>query len=192
MNRDSPHQWRPQRNGTRLVCVFGLIGGRSRRLSFGLTRRGWRIGVRSRRLFFRFGFGPGPTTGLAMGVDSFNRLRRLFRPRGARRFFGDTCSAFALIVIPAAVSVVTGAVAGFTRAALRQQGLAPIVAAQLLRFVFVNRAGVRDLLSDLEFVELVDDLARLHFQLPRQFIDSNLTHIKVFRLTACSSHCLYR
>jgi hypothetical protein len=36
-------------------------------------------------------------------------------------------------------------------------------------------------------VQLVDDLARLHFQLPRQFIDSNLTHIEAFRLTAFTS-----
>jgi hypothetical protein len=33
------------------------------------------------------------------------------------------------------------------------------------------------LLGDAEFVELVDDLARLHFQLPRQLINPDLTHI---------------
>jgi hypothetical protein len=43
---------------------------------------------------------------------------------------------------------------------------------------------VRDLFGYAEFVQLVDDLARLHFQLPRQLIDSNLTHIEAFRLTA--------
>lgn len=66
-----------------------------------------------------------------------------------------------------------------TGAALRQQRFAAIIAAKLLGLVFINRTGVRDLLSDLEFVQLVDDLARLHFQLPRQFIDSNLTHSQV-------------
>ena len=59
----------------------------------------------------------------------------------------------------------------------RQQSFAAIVTAQLLRHVFVNRTGVGNFFGDAEFVELVDDLARLHFQLPRQFIDSNLTHI---------------
>jgi hypothetical protein len=79
-------------------------------------------------------------------------------------------------------SVMTGPVTGrFTYNALWQQRFAPIVPAKLLGLVFINRAGMRYLLSDLEFVELVDDLARLHFQLPRQFIDSNLTHIKAFR-----------
>jgi hypothetical protein len=74
----------------------------------------------------------------------------------------------------------------FGRERARQQRFAAIIAAQLLGHVFVDRAGVRDFFGDAEFVELVDDLARLHFQLPRQFIDSNLTHNKVFRLPACS------
>ena len=59
-----------------------------------------------------------------------------------------------------------------------------VVPSQLIGFVFVNRAGVGNLFRDAEFVQLVDDLARLHFQLPRQLIDANLTHIEAFRLTA--------
>jgi hypothetical protein len=54
---------------------------------------------------------------------------------------------------------------------------ATVVTAQLVGFVVVDRTGVGYLLGDAKFVQLVDDLARLHFQLPRQFIDSNLTHI---------------
>jgi hypothetical protein len=59
-----------------------------------------------------------------------------------------------------------------------------VIAAQLIGFVFVDRTGVGDFFGNAEFVQLVDDLARLYFQLPRQLIDSNLTHIEAFRLTA--------
>src|ERR1035438_5353679 len=59
-----------------------------------------------------------------------------------------------------------------------------VVPAQLIGFVFVDRAGVGDFFGNAKFVQLVDDLARLHFQLPRQLIDSNLTHIEAFRLRA--------
>jgi hypothetical protein len=51
-----------------------------------------------------------------------------------------------------------------------------VIPAQLIGLVFVDRAGVGDFFGDPELVQFVDDLARLHFQLPRQFIDSNLTH----------------
>ena len=60
-----------------------------------------------------------------------------------------------------------------------------IVPAQLIGLIFVDRTGVGDLFGNPEFVQFVDDLARLHFQLPRQFIDANLTHNEAFRLTAC-------
>jgi hypothetical protein len=68
----------------------------------------------------------------------------------------------------------------------RCQGLAVIIAAQLIGFIFVDRAGVGNLFSNPELVQLVDDLARLDFQLPRQLIDSNLTHIRMI-----SFNCLY-
>jgi hypothetical protein len=54
--------------------------------------------------------------------------------------------------------------------------LASVIPAQLICLVFVDRAGVGDFFGDAELVQLVDDLARLHFELPREFIDSNLTH----------------
>jgi hypothetical protein len=68
----------------------------------------------------------------------------------------------------------------------RQRGMRfpAVVAAQLIGFVLVDRAGVGDFLGNAKFMQLVDDLTRLHFQLSRQFIDSNLTHIEAFRLTA--------
>jgi len=66
----------------------------------------------------------------------------------------------------------------------RQRGirLALVVSAKLIGFLFVDGTGMGDLFGDAELVELVDDLARLDFQLPRQLIDSNLTHIEAFRL----------
>jgi hypothetical protein len=68
----------------------------------------------------------------------------------------------------------------------RQGGMrfTAIVTAQLIGLVLVDRTGVSDFFGNAEFVQLVDDLARLYFQLPRQLIDSNLTHIEAFRLTA--------
>ena len=59
-----------------------------------------------------------------------------------------------------------------------------VVAAQLIGLVLVDRTGVGDFLGNAKFMQLVDDLTRLHFQLSRQLIDSNLTHIEAFRLTA--------
>jgi len=32
-------------------------------------------------------------------------------------------------------------------------------------------------LGDTEFMQFFDDLTRLNFELPRQLIDSNLTHV---------------
>jgi hypothetical protein len=32
-------------------------------------------------------------------------------------------------------------------------------------------------LGDAEFVQFIDDLTRLNFELPRQLIDSDLTHV---------------
>jgi hypothetical protein len=77
--------------------------------------------------------------------------------------------------------------AGAVPAGSRREGgmrFTVVIAAQLIGFVFVDRAGVGHLLGNAELVQFVDDLARLHFQLSRQLIDSNLTHIEAFRLTA--------
>jgi hypothetical protein len=68
----------------------------------------------------------------------------------------------------------------------RGVGFTTVIPAQLIGLVFVDRTGVGHFFGNAEFVQLVDDLARLHFQLSRQFIDSNLTHIEAFRLTACN------
>jgi hypothetical protein len=62
-------------------------------------------------------------------------------------------------------------------AMLRSERLTGVITAQLVGLIFVDRAGMGNFFSDTEFVQLVDDLARLYFELPRQLIDSNLTHI---------------
>src|ERR1019366_3430617 len=68
--------------------------------------------------------------------------------------------------------------------------LTTVVSAQLIGLIFVDRARMGYFFGDAKFVQLVDDLARLHFQLSRQFIDSNLTHIEAFRLRAFTT-CRY-
>jgi hypothetical protein len=62
----------------------------------------------------------------------------------------------------------------------RCERLAAVIPAQLIGYIFIDGARVRNLFGDAQLVELVDDLARLHFELPRQLIDSNLTHVKTF------------
>jgi hypothetical protein len=57
------------------------------------------------------------------------------------------------------------------------RGVSGIVAPQSIGHIVVDRAGMGHLLGNAEFVELVDDLARLYFQLPRQLINPDLTHI---------------
>jgi hypothetical protein len=51
------------------------------------------------------------------------------------------------------------------------------IAAQLDGVVVVDRAGMGQRLGDTELVQFIDDLTRLHFELPRQLIDSDLTHV---------------
>jgi hypothetical protein len=48
--------------------------------------------------------------------------------------------------------------------------------AQLYRHVFVDGAGVRLLLDHAQFGEPVQYFMGLHFQLPRQLVNSNLSH----------------
>jgi hypothetical protein len=55
---------------------------------------------------------------------------------------------------------------------------------QALGHIVVDRAGVGQLFGHAEFGELLDDLSRLYFELPRQLIDSDLTHIQAFYLPA--------
>jgi hypothetical protein len=51
-----------------------------------------------------------------------------------------------------------------------------VVAAQFQRDIFVNGAGVRLLFRDAELGEQVQDLVGLDFQLPRQLVNSDLSH----------------
>jgi len=48
--------------------------------------------------------------------------------------------------------------------------------AQLDSNVLVDGAGMGLLFRDAQFREAVEDLVSLHFQLPRQLVDSNLLH----------------
>jgi hypothetical protein len=55
--------------------------------------------------------------------------------------------------------------------------IAAKIAAQLVRVVVVDRTRMRQCLGNAELAQFIDDLTRLDFELPRQLIDSDLTHV---------------
>jgi len=55
--------------------------------------------------------------------------------------------------------------------------IAAEIAPQLLGVIVVDRAGMGQRLGNTELVQFIDDLTRLNFELPRQLIDSDLTHV---------------
>lgn len=57
------------------------------------------------------------------------------------------------------------------------RGVATEIAPQLLGIIVVDRAGMGQGFGDAELVQFIDDLTRLYFELPRQLIDSDLTHV---------------
>jgi hypothetical protein len=66
---------------------------------------------------------------------------------------------------------------GFRLAAgWRFRVLVPVVAAQLQHYVVVQRAGVRLFIRDAQFGELLQYFVSLNFQLPRQLVNSDLSH----------------
>jgi hypothetical protein len=56
------------------------------------------------------------------------------------------------------------------------RSIATKIPPQFLGVVVVNRAGMGQRLGDPELMQFIDDLTRLHFELSRQLIDSDLTH----------------
>jgi hypothetical protein len=69
-----------------------------------------------------------------------------------------------------------GRAATFGCGTCRLGDFAAIVAAKLDRRVFVDGAGVRLFFRDAEFREQVQYLVGLDFQLPRQLVNSDLSH----------------
>jgi hypothetical protein len=57
------------------------------------------------------------------------------------------------------------------------RGVAAEIAPQLLGVVVVDRTRMGQGFDDAEIVQFIDDLTRLNFELPRQLIDSDLTHV---------------
>jgi len=51
-----------------------------------------------------------------------------------------------------------------------------VVPPQLDRDIFVNRAGVSLFLSNSQFREELQNFVSLHFQLPSQLVNANLSH----------------
>ena len=64
----------------------------------------------------------------------------------------------------------------FFRRSQNNRLVAAEIAPQFLGVVVVNRAGMGQRLGNPELMQFIDDLTRLHFELPRQLIDSDLTH----------------
>ncbi len=168
MNRPPANNRRPQRKRSRLVFVLRLFRRRRRRRRLSGCIRGRRsrltrdLGLRlrggcRRRRYARFRLTCGRRSIMGFILPSI-------LPSPGRALFNRCARAVAV-----------------RRRRPRRIGFAFVITAQLIGLVFVDRAGVGNFFGDPEFVQLVDDLARLYFQLPRQFIDSNLTHIKVFR-----------
>jgi hypothetical protein len=56
----------------------------------------------------------------------------------------------------------------------------------LVRFVRLQRAGVRLASSDAEFRKKVENRARLDFKLFREIVDTNLTHPPLFSVCAAN------
>jgi hypothetical protein len=54
--------------------------------------------------------------------------------------------------------------------------LVPVVAAQLVHDVVVQRAGVRLFVRNAQFGKLLQYFVSLNFQLPRQLVNSDLSH----------------
>jgi hypothetical protein len=54
--------------------------------------------------------------------------------------------------------------------------LVPVVAAQLVHYIVVQRAGVRLFIRDAQLGKLLQYFVSLNFQLPRQLVDSDLSH----------------
>jgi hypothetical protein len=57
------------------------------------------------------------------------------------------------------------------------RSIAAEIPPQFLGVVIVNRAGMGQRLGDPELMQFIDDLTRLDFELSRQLIDSDLTHV---------------
>jgi hypothetical protein len=146
--RSAAEQRWPQRDRARFVLVSWLGLGLDRRCRFRLRFRNRGLDGRCRRLW----------------------LSRAFARRGPlARFGGHLAIGFFAFRNGRSRSV-------SRRGGRHRDVFAAVIATQPLGFVFIDRTGVGNLFGNTEFVELVDDLARLHFQLPRQLIDSNLTH----------------
>jgi hypothetical protein len=151
-------QWRTQRDSPAPLLFFFLL------------------------FLLRFGSSPGAVSGPRF--DSRACGRRV-RGRVGHDGFGDRRGngvrmgrGFALggSFLPLFVTIVTRT---FSRVRAARRNLAGVIAAQTVGHVVVDRTGVGHLLGDAEFLQFLDDLARLYFQLSRQFIDSNLTHSQV-------------
>ncbi len=177
LDRAAPaQQRRTQRQGARLVLVFFMLRRRSgfRDLRIGGLRiRSFDLGSFSlRRLWLG-----NPT----LSYLYLNHNRRLVPGRRGFVVVGIVIR----LVRPFVVALGDGrpGTGSLTRPGGR--GIAGVIHAQFFGHIVVDRAGVGHFFGNAEFRQLLYDLSRLDFQLPRQLIDSDLTHIQEFCLPAC-------
>jgi hypothetical protein len=130
---------------------------------------------------FDFGFGLGFKGGLGVNSRGCFRLDRVrLRPRLSVRNgqgFQRSCPGEGL----GSAMLGSGLGSGLLGVALVSRGrrvrvLVAIVAAQFADHVVFQRAGVRLLISDAEFGELLQYFVSFDFQLPRQLVNSDLSH----------------
>jgi hypothetical protein len=65
---------------------------------------------------------------------------------------------------------------GFVPGGRSRRILMPVVDAELVHHVIFQRAGVRLFISNAQFGELLQYFVSFDFQLPRQLVDSDLSH----------------
>jgi len=141
----------------RIVCLVTRgVTSKGRTLFAAAIRRrfGLADSFRSSRLVVRPGANFGPWLFL------FTRLANVLSDRLAMLLSGGLA-----MLVPA------------WRARHNYGGVAAEIAPQFLGVVVVNRAGMCQGFGDAELVQFIDDLTRLNFELPRQLIDSDLTHV---------------
>jgi hypothetical protein len=156
VNRTSAaeHRW-PERESARLVEILDLLG-------FGGFLRfcsGRLFGLGRSRLRFS-----GRSFGLRRGGD----WRRSLGEARACRGLSMLGPVLSRLFVPGRLFVPVCRFRNCGRGPIAARGewsmgFAAVIATQLIGLVFVDRAGVGDLFGDTEFVQLVDDLARLYF-----------------------------
>ena len=179
-----------ERSRGRVHCCRGMKRG-SRRSAGPFRTRSWcpaygrvdrpagqwrpdgRCGSGHRARFFGWGW-----NGRRMGGRNFSSggrfllLVSLRRRGGMFRLYGGRLVSLGVVRLVLALALGAGLKIGYIES---------VQPAQPDGDVFVDRTGMRFLLGDAQLGQTVENFVSLHFQLPRQLIDSNLLHRENYR-----------